>query len=118
VLGYTKDNFALSNHDFQKFRDLFNLLVETHIPNEFQSLREKLKEAFINAELRLTNLESVVEEHNRKFQEASDFCQKLRKDFDHMQNSVPQGSTEPTLLLQAGLGDANKNIRDLHEKFQ
>ena len=81
-------------------------------------MREKLKEAFINAELRLNNLESVVEEHNRKFQEASDFCQKLRKDFDHMQNSVPQSSTEPNLSLQAGLGDANKIIRDLHEKFK
>ena len=118
VLGYSKDNFAICNHDFQQFRELFNTLVENQLPNQFGDLREKLKEAFINAELRFTNLESVLNEHNQKFREASDFCSKLRRDIDQARKDFSHGSNEPGMLLQASLVDVNQNIRDLHENFQ
>ena len=116
VFVISKENFTSCANDFSKFREIFNKLVESQLPNEFQHLRENIKEALTNAESRFVNVENVVGDHQQKLHDFSSFCNKLQVELENVQKCVSKSNGDDNAHLQENLCNVNQNIRELHDK--
>ena len=71
VFTVSKSNSDNISEDLRRFREVFNDLVETHLPQQFRDMRSSLKGVYDNTQSQFGNVESSLEDISRRVQESA-----------------------------------------------